>query len=85
MSDGALRTDVLRALAREGIEVSPLTDSRYRLCKGDLIYVVRMHEVLSNTTAAKIARHFEIPKVRFYPPLKPVIPFGRPKASGEDQ
>ena len=84
MSDGALRTDVLRILAQEGVEVSSLPDSRYRLCRGETLFVVCMRAVLSNTTAGNIARQFEINKIKFYPPLKAVIPIDRPKASGQD-
>lgn len=85
MADGALRTDVLKVLGQEGVEATPLPESRYRLSRGDTFLTIRMHEVVSRTTVGTIERHFGIARVKFFPPTIKVVPIDRPKASGEQE
>lgn len=82
MSDGAMRTDVLRVLGQEGVEVSALPDSRYRLVKDEKLLTVRLLEVVSRTTLGAFERHFGITKSKFFPPLK-VVKIAGPKAVGQ--
>jgi hypothetical protein len=84
MADGALRTDVLRVLDKAGVEVCPLSENRFRLCKGDTLLTIRMHEVVSRTTLGNLERRFGIPKARFFPALKAVPPFSRRMAQGSE-
>lgn len=84
MADGALRTDILRVLEQDGVEVSSLPEGRYRLAKGEAVLTVRLGEVVSRTTVSNLERRFGIAKARFFPPLR-VVPIDRPKAIGSDE
>lgn len=85
MADGALRSDVLKVLGQEGVDVTPLPDSRYRLSRADVLITVRLQEVVSRTTAASLERHFGVAKAKFFPPTLKVVPIDRPRASGEQE
>ena len=85
MADGAMRSDILRVLGQEQVEVTALPGNRYRLAKGDELLTIRMLETVSRTTCANLERRFGIAKSKFFPALRPVVPIDRPKASGEPE
>lgn len=85
MADGALRSDVLKVLAEEGVEYETLPSDRYRLVKGDVVLTVRMQQTVSRTTLSNFERRFGITKARFFPPIAKVLPMNRPRAAGENE
>ena len=78
MADGALRSDVLAVLGREGVDVEQLPADRYRLSKGDALLTVRIQATVSRTTCGKLERRFGIYIAKFFPPLK-LAPVDLPK------
>lgn len=69
MADGALRSDVFRALRDAEVEIEDLPDGRFRLFKGDSLEIVRLGEVVSRTKVDELSRIFIVAKVKFFPPL----------------
>ena len=83
-ADGALRTDVLRALRDADVDVSELPEGRYRLVKGAVLQVVRLRETISRGKADELGRLFGVSIGRFFPSLKVVL-IDLAKASGENE
>jgi len=88
MADAPPRSDVIRVMREAGIAVEP-TDrpDTYRLTRGDRTIVKRLLGVVSGTTISGLVTLFEIPKSRFYPPVRSasvVVPIDRGKVSGDE-
>jgi hypothetical protein len=82
MADGALRSDVLRALDEASVAAEPMADAAwYRVSRDDLTIAVRMRDTVSRTVTDLLHRTFSISKSKFFPTQLRVVQ----KAAGAER